>query len=105
MNNNIEEVIFFGRLGKNPDLKYTVNRKPVCELSVAENTNGNNKVKWHQVVVWGRSAEMCSVHLRKGSEVFVKGKETIRNFITKDGVEKGYKEFLANSVGLNLREE
>lgn len=90
---------FVGRLGKLPDFRYTKTQKPVCYLSVAVNNTNQETTQWKQVVVWGKQAELCSVQLKKGSEVFVQGCVQIRSWKTKEGEEKRTKEINAKLIG------
>lgn len=91
--------IFVGRLGRNPELKYTPKGKPVCYLSVAVNKANDDKPDWKRVVVWERQAEFCSVQLKKGGEVFVQGQSQRKEFTTKEGDKKSYEEVNARLVG------
>lgn len=97
--NNQDQIILHGRLGSNPELKYTMKSEPVCTLSVAENIEGKPSPIWHRVIVWGRQAENCQVFLKKGSEVFVRGRINIREFKCKDGTQRTVEEIKAFSVG------
>jgi single-strand DNA-binding protein len=98
MNTNNTE-IFVGRLGKEPDLRYTKTQKAVCHLSVATTNEEEKKTTWNKVVVWGKQAELCSLYLKKGKEVFVKGYREFKEFTTDDGEIKKYQEITANLIG------
>lgn len=90
--------LFFGRLGQEPDLKKTKTNKMICKLSVAvKNISGG--VDWKNVAVWGRQAEICEAQLRKGSEVFVRGRNKISEYTNKDGEIKQYSEINADLLG------
>ena len=91
--------IFVGRLGKNPELKYTPKQTAVCLLSLAVDKEGQEAPDWKRVVVWGKQAEMCSVQLKKGSELFVQGRPELKSFKTKEGPMKEYEEINAKIVG------
>lgn len=65
MNSELRQ-IFMGRLGKNPELKYTKNQKPVCYLSVAVNDEKEQKTTWNKVVAWGKQAKLASIYPKKG---------------------------------------
>jgi single-strand DNA-binding protein len=76
----MNKVLLIGRLGKDPELRYTANGSPIANLSIATNESyadrGGNMVdrtEWHTVVVFQRQAENCQTYLRKGSLVFVEG--------------------------------
>ena len=98
-NDSIE--IFSGHLGADPYLAYTKKREPVCEMSVGLK-NVQNKTIWKKIVVFGKLAELCSVHLRKGNEVFVRGRKELKRFKDREGIEREYFEVLANSIGQSL---
>lgn len=74
-------VVLIGRLGADPELKYTPGGTPVAKLSVAtsegwkdrETGEAKERTEWHQVETWNRLAETCAEHLKKGSLVYVRG--------------------------------
>lgn len=100
MVNNKTELIT-GRLGLDPRLAYTKKGEAVCEMSVGL-VNEQNEMIWRKIVAFGKLAEQCSVHLRKGNEIFVRGHVFLRSFINRDGLEKEYFEVRAFSVGQSL---
>lgn len=100
-NNNNTMQIISGRLGLDPRLAYTKKGEPVCEMSVGL-TNEQSETIWRKVVTFGKLAELCSVHLRKGNEVFMRGRMELKRFINKEGIEKEYFELKAFTVGQSL---
>ena len=88
-------VILSGRLGKDPDVRYTPNGKANTSFSLAtterwKNEDGKQeKTEWHNIVVWGKQAETCGEYLHKGDFIIVNGKIQTRSW-EKDGV-KQYK--------------
>ena len=91
----INRVEILGRLGRDPELKYTQSGVPVCRLSIAteettKNENGefDKKTEWHSVSVWQRTAENCVQFLRKGSMVFVEGSLQTRKVTDQQGNEQ-----------------
>jgi single-strand DNA-binding protein len=66
--------LFMGRLGKNPDLRYTKNQKPVCYLSVAVNDEKEQKTIWNKVVVWENKQSLPVCILKKGVRFLCKAK-------------------------------
>ena len=100
MENNTIEIIS-GRLGVDPYLAYTKKGEPVCEMSVGL-VNEQSATIWRKVVVFGKLAELCKVHLRKGTQVFVQGQTYLRKFTNREGLEKEYFEVKAFSVGQSL---
>ena len=59
-----------GRLGKDPYLAYTKKGNPICELSVGLKAEQNLTI-WRKVVVFGKLAELCKVHLKKKDKRFL----------------------------------
>lgn len=98
-NDSIET--FSGRLGGDPYLAYTKKGEPICEMSLGLR-NIQNEVVWRKIVVFGKLAELCKVHLRKGNQVFVQGQNQLRKFVNREGVEKEYFEIRAFSIGQSL---
>lgn len=74
----INKVIIVGRLGKDPELKDAGSSK-VCSFSVAtsrewtKDGEKKSKTEWHEIRVWGKLAEICGKHLKKGSQAYVEG--------------------------------
>jgi len=99
MDNKIE--LIAGRLGIDPRLAYTKKSEPVCEMSVGL-VNEQSETIWRKVVTFGKLAEQCSVHLRKGHEIFARGPILLKKFVNRDGLEKEYFELKAYSVGQSL---
>ncbi len=89
--------LFIGRLGRDPELKYTRKLKPVCHLAVG--INESDKAEWKKVVVWGEQAELCKTHLKKGQSVFVQGQIKEQSYINKKGEDQSYLEVNASLVG------
>ena len=76
---SLNKVMIIGRLGRDPEMRYTQAGKPVCSLNVATDEGYTNdrgekvdKTEWHKAVFWDRQAETCSQYLAKGSLVFVR---------------------------------
>lgn len=88
----VNKVILIGNLGDDPELRYTDGGTAVCNLSLATNEsytdNDGNEVQrteWHDVVAWGRLAEICNEYLEKGSQVYFEGKLRTREWTDDDG--------------------
>ena len=95
-----------GNLGRDPELRYTPNGRPVTELRVAVNQSTKNQATgewveatdWFSVSVWGDRAERAAESLRKGSRVLVDGRFRTREYETKDGRKGISLEVSADSV-------
>ena len=92
MARGVNKVVLVGRLGQDPKLKYTNSGAAVCTFSVATNdsyTNGSGErvdtTEWHNIVVWGRLAEICSEYISKGRQVYLEGQLQTRSWEDRDG--------------------
>ena len=82
-----------GNLGRDPEMRYTPNGRPVTEFSVAVNQSTKNQqtgewveaTDWFRVSAWGNLAERTAENLRKGNRVLVDGRFRTREYETKDG--------------------
>jgi len=80
MAGSVNKVILIGRLGRDPELKYTPSGAPVVNFSLAtdesfKDRNGaqQNRTEWHRIVAWGKLAEICGEYLTKGKQVYIEG--------------------------------
>ncbi|MBR3664499.1 MAG: single-stranded DNA-binding protein [Desulfovibrio sp.] len=91
----LNKAMIIGRLGRDPELRYTQSGVPVTTLNVATSEtyidrdgNKNEITEWHRVSVFQRQAENCVKFLRKGSLVFVEGSLQTRKWQDQQGVER-----------------
>lgn len=101
----LNKVMIIGRLGDDPELRYTQAGQPVCSLRIATDEsytdkNGNRveATEWHRVVVFGKTADHCNQFLRKGSLVYVEGKLTTRKWQDQNGQDRYTTEIRADRV-------
>lgn len=112
MAGSLNKAILIGRLGRDPEMRYTPSGQPVANFSIAtdETYTGKDgqkveKTEWHRIVVWGKQAEFCGNYLAKGRLVYIEGKIETRKWTDKDGVEKYTTEIKADRVqGLDSRQ-
>lgn len=102
---SVNKVILIGRLGQDPELKYTQAGKAVASFSVAtsESYKGADGVKkesteWHRIKVWGKLGELCGQYLKKGRECFIEGKLTTSSWEDKNGQKRYMTEVSATTV-------
>ena len=102
---SVNKVILLGRLGQDPELKYTPGGAAVCNFSVATTESWTDKqgqkqekTEWHRIVVWGKLAELCNQYLAKGRQAFVEGRLQTRSWDDKDGSKRYTTEIMANTV-------
>jgi len=101
---SVNKVILIGRLGKDPELKHTSNGKTVCNFSLAtsekwtgQDGQKNESTTWHNIVAWGKQAEVMNEYLRKGQEVYIEGRIDNRSYEDKDGKKKYTSEVIVGS--------
>jgi single-strand DNA-binding protein len=92
---SVNKVILVGNLGRDPELKYTPSGTAVANFTIATNENWKDKdgqkqehTEWHRVVAFGKLAEICGEHLRKGKQVYVEGAIRSRTYKDREGAEK-----------------
>ena len=101
---NLNKTLLIGRLTQNPELKTLPTGANVCNFSIATNKNWlkdgkkQEKTEWHNIVVWGKLAELCNTHLAKGSQAFVEGELQTRSWEDKEGKKRYTTEINANVV-------
>ena len=102
---SVNKVILVGRLGQNPEVRYTPSGAAVANFSVATNESWTDKsgqkqdrTEWHKVVVWGKLAELCNQYLAKGRQVYLEGRLQTREWQDKDGQKKFTTEVQAQTV-------
>ena len=95
----MNQVSIIGRLGADPELKYTPNGKAVVRMSVAVNDRygQNEKVYWLPVICWNGLAETVNTYLHKGSKMAVTGRLTTRSYEADNG-NRTITEIIANTV-------
>ena len=96
----VNKVILVGNLGKDPEVKYTQSGKAVCNFSIAttERYNKEDHTEWHNIVAWGKLAEICGEYLAKGSRVYIEGKITTRKWEDKEGITRYTTEIIAREM-------
>ena len=91
--------IFFGRVGRFPELRRTQSGEYLCDFSLAVNKGKDTPADWKRIVVWGELAQRCHKKLKRGNEVFVRGRETVKSFQDREGQVKQYREVAVHLVG------
>lgn len=71
MLNNVELI---GRVGKDPEIRYTPNNKAVCKFSIATNEISKDKTTWHNITAWEKLAELCEKYVHKGDLIYIQGR-------------------------------
>lgn len=91
----LNRVMLIGRLGADPEIKYTQSGSPIANLRVAtdesytdRNGQRQEKTEWHTVIAFQRTAEICQQYLHKGSLVYIEGKLQTRKWQDKNGQDR-----------------
>ena len=101
---SVNKVILVGRLGRDPETRYTSGGQAVANFSVAtdesyKDRNGERqkRTEWHKIVVWGKQAEIAQQYLKKGSLVFIEGRIQSREWQDKEGQKRTSFEIVASN--------
>jgi single-strand DNA-binding protein len=104
---SVNKVILLGRLGKDPELRYTGSGVAVATISMAtdiawKDQEGNQKqlTEWHRVVAWRKTAEIAGNYLKKGSQVYIEGRLQTRSWTDKNNVTRYTTEVIADNLVL-----
>ena len=99
------KVQLIGNLGNAPEIKSIESGKKVARFSIATNENYRNakgekitETTWHNLVAWGKVAELAEKFLQKGTEVVIEGKLINRSYTDKDGIKKYISEVQVNEL-------
>lgn len=103
---SLNEVKLIGNLGGAPELRKIGNDRSVCEFSIAttdswvDRDTGEKKehTEWHNIVAWGRWADVCGQYLEKGSQVYVCGKLKTERWEDDNGVKREKKKVVINDM-------
>ncbi|HEY6161799.1 MAG TPA: single-stranded DNA-binding protein [Bacteroidia bacterium] len=95
MNNLRNKVQLIGNLGGDPEVKAFGEGKKLAKFFIATNESYRNakgervnETQWHNLIAWGKTAEIIEKYLKKGSEVAVEGKLVNRNYTDKNGIKR-----------------
>ena len=96
----INKVILMGRLTKDPELRYTNNKTPVCSFTIAVNNGYGEKQQTDFIncLAWNKTAEFVTKYFAKGKMIIVIGRITTRSWETQDGKRAYATEVVANEV-------
>ncbi|MCX7778774.1 MAG: single-stranded DNA-binding protein [Patescibacteria group bacterium] len=104
---NVNKVIIVGRLTRAPESRTTPTGQTVCTFGVAtsrvwKDPTGEKKEKteFHNIITWGRLAEICQNYLVKGQMVFIEGRIETRNWTAPDGTKRTRTEIVAENLQL-----
>ncbi len=105
MGRGLNKVMIIGRLGRDPELRYTPSGRAVTTFTVATTRSWNtsngerrSETEWFNIVAWGSLAEICHQLLRKGTQVYIEGRLHTRRWEDENGVRHQRTEIVANEM-------
>ena len=106
MAGTVNKVILIGRLGKDPEVKSLPSGTTVTKFSIATDEKFTDRAgekqertEWHNIVAWGKLAEICGQYLRKGKLVYIDGSIRTDSWEDKESGQKKYRtEIIANNM-------
>lgn len=105
MNALRNKVQLIGNLGMDPEVKALNGGKKLAKLRIATNETYKNakgekvtETQWHNLIAWGKTAEIVEKFLKKGSEIAIEGKLINNNYTDKDGVKRYFTEIEVSEV-------
>jgi single-strand DNA-binding protein len=105
MSSSVNKVILVGRLGKDPEVKYTQGGTPVARFSLATDETWKDqggekqqRTEWHNIVAWSKLAEICGQYLTKGRLIYLEGRLQTRTWEDKDGNKRSTTEVRADNM-------
>lgn len=102
----VNKAIIVGRLGKDPEIRYTQDGQAVANFTVATSEQWRDKntgekrerTEWHRIVAWGRTAEICGEYLAKGKQIYIEGRIQTREWEDKDGIRRYTTEIVVSQM-------
>jgi single-strand DNA-binding protein len=102
---SVNKVILVGRLGRDPETRFTSGGQAVCNFSVATDETYKDRAgerqkrtEWHKIVMWGKLAEIAQQYLKKGALVYLEGRIQSRQWDDKEGQKRTSFEVVANTM-------
>ncbi len=101
----VNKVILIGRLGADPEVRFTPDGTMVANLRIATNEYRKDKsgerierTEWHRVVTFGKLAEICQSYLAKGKLIYLEGRLQTRTWEDKEGTKRSTTEIVASNM-------
>ena len=101
---SVNKVILVGRLGKDPETRYTSGGQAVCNFSLATDETFKDKsgerqkrTEWHRIVIWAKQAEIAQQYLKKGAQIYLEGRIQSREWTDKENQKRTSYEIVATN--------
>jgi single-strand DNA-binding protein len=102
---SVNKVILVGNLGKDPEVRFTPSGRAVAKFSLAttdswtdQESAKQERTEWHNIVVWGKQAELCGQYLSKGRQAYIEGAIRSRSYDDKEGNKRYITEIVAQRI-------
>ena len=109
---SVNKVILLGNVGRDPDVRYVAQGRPVASFSLATTergfTNSNGvqvpeRTEWHNIVMWGKNAEVAERYIRKGTQIYLEGRLRTRAWEDRNQVKRYTTEVYVDTFELLAR--
>src|SRR4029077_16786470 len=101
---SVNKAILVGRLGKDPETRYTSGGQAVCNFSLATDETYKDKsgerqkrTEWHRIVIWAKQAEIAQQYLKKGAQIYLEGRIQSREWTEKENQKRTTYEIVATN--------
>ena len=105
MSRGLNKVMIIGRLGRDPEMRYTPSGRPITTFSVGTKRSWNTsdgerrtETEWFNVVTWSNLAEICKQYLKKNRLVYIEGRLQTRHWEDNNGNRHSKTEIVANEM-------
>jgi len=100
------KVMLIGRLGQDPEMRYTANGLAICKFNIATSEKWNDKAtgvkkektEWHRITAFGKLADICIEYIAKGSKVFIEGKIQTQTY-----EKEGQRHYVTEIIVINVQ--
>ncbi len=105
MTRGLNKVLIIGRVGRDPEMRYTPSGRPVTTFSVGTTRTWNtsegerrSETEWFNIVAWSNLAEICKQYLAKDSQVYIEGRLQTRHWEDQEGNKHSATEIVASEM-------
>ncbi len=103
--NSINKVILVGRVGQDPETKYTTGGHAIASFSLATNeiwldaeNNKKEHTEWHNIIAWNKLADFVKDYIVKGQLIYVEGRINTQTWVDKNDVRQKKQEIICNTI-------
>jgi single-strand DNA-binding protein len=97
---SVNKVILVGRVGKDPETRFSADGKGITNLSLAtsEKRKGEEQTEWHKIIFFDKLSDVVAQYVKKGAMIYIEGKIQTRKWQDKEGQDRYSTEIIANSM-------